>query len=149
MASFIGQVGVVKYVEHVNPEELYTELRSLNIDVHLVSAYMILGNMQRHAKEKDGIFYGVVEFSTTDPFVGCCHGYLMINFFLKECDVNLFGRIPGLEIMSGARTPSFTEWLTRKVSTYEKKVCECKEKLRWENLNGFKAHFFQKEKEEE
>ena len=132
----------MKYVEHVQLEELYNELRSLHIDIHLIISYMIIGNMQRHARDKGGVFDGALEFSTSDQFIGYCHAYLMINFFLPESEGALFNSVPGLETKFIQSSIEHKDWLQKETNKYESKISKLR--LPKETHEGIGGHFFQK-----
>ena len=135
-------MGSVKYVEHCQLGELYQELRTYNIDIHLICSYMIIGNMQRHARDRGGVFDGALEFSTSDQFVAYCHAYLMLNFFLPESGEALFNIVPGLETEFIQSSMEHRDWLQKELSKYESKISKLR--IPKETHEGICAHFFQR-----
>ncbi len=98
---FLLEVGFSRYEEYTSASEIYEKLILNHINVDLVCAYMVIGNMHK----QDAFFAGYTEFSCSEPFLAYTYWFLMSKVFLEYKPGN---HIPGLEVPLHNKPPDET-----------------------------------------
>ena len=125
--------------------ELLRELKACSIDMNLVCAYMVLGNVTHH----EGIFKDTCEFKSGDPFLGYCFWFLIKQVFIEAAKENkgefAVYELPAVEAETLTGSPAigarYDRYLEALNNTADIKITELQRKVQEDKRDLFQYFF--------